>query len=119
MSRPPAARRPPSSSRRPASQAAWVSHTYQTAVNRKFLFYTHSFLRDYPPVGTWIAEQGALAPELQALFNTWPCSGLQDASGVWKPEMLAIGLPEPSPGLTTNGLGLLGLAWGRSRRRNA
>ena len=87
----------------PASRAAWVSHTDQSAVDRSYLF-VHSFLRDYPPIGTWIAEQGGRAPELQALFNTWCYSGLQDVSGAWKPEMLAIGLPEPSPGVA--------IAWG-------
>ncbi len=63
-----------------------------------FIFYLHSFLRDYPPVGPWTVEQGVLPLEVQQLFNIWPCSGLQDANGQWKPEMAAIGLPEPAPG---------------------
>ncbi|MBY0402056.1 hypothetical protein K2X89_17310 [Myxococcota bacterium] len=101
----------------PASQAAWVAHTYQAAVDRDFVFYVHSFLRDYPPIGTWIAESGALAPEIQALFNTWPCSGLQTADGRWKPEMLAVGLPEPGlgAGLAAGLVGLIGLARERPR----
>lgn len=101
----------------PASQAAWVAHTYQAAVARDFVFYVHSFLRDYPPLGTWTAESGALAPSIQALFNTWPCSGLQTADGRWKPEMLAIGLPEPglAVGLAVGLCGLLGAARGRRR----
>ena len=82
----------------PASQAAWVSQTYQAAIDRGFIFYLHSFLRDYPPVGPWTVEQGVLPLEVQQLFNIWPCSGLQDANGQWKPEMAAIGLPEPAPG---------------------
>lgn len=102
-----------------ASQAGWVAHTYHAAVDRDALFYVHAFLRDYPPIGTWIAEQGILAPELQSLLNTWPCSGLQDPSGAWKPEMLAIGLPEPASGVSfgLGVVGLFGLASGRSRRR--
>jgi hypothetical protein len=102
-----------------ASQAAWVAHTDQAAVDRDALFYVHAFLRDYPPIGTWIAEQGILAPELQSLLNTWPCSGLQDPSGAWRPERLAIGLPEPTFGASVGlgVVGLLGLVSGRSRRR--
>jgi hypothetical protein len=103
----------------PASQAAWIAHTYHTAVRLDSLFYVHAFLRDYPPLGPWVAELGILAPEVQALFNQWPCSGLQHPDGTWKPEMLAIGLPESSPGLALPA-GLLGLlcgASGRSRRR--
>ncbi len=101
----------------PASQAAWVSQTYQTAVARDYVFYVHSFLRDYPPIGPWIAEQGIIAPQIQALLNTWPCSGLQDPSGAWKPEMLAIGLPEPGSAVILGaGCGwLLGLCWVRDR----
>ena len=103
----------------PASQAAWIARTYQTAIARDYVFYVHSFLRDYPPIGTWIAEQGILPPSIQALFNTWPCSGLQDPSGAWKPELLAIGLPEPrAVGILGPGCGwLIGLGWARDRRR--
>lgn len=100
----------------PASQAAWVAHTYQAAVARGFVFYVHAFLRDYPPLGTWTAESGILAPTIQALFNTWPCSGLQTVDGRWKPEMLAIGLPEPGlgPGLAIGLFGLFRAARSRS-----
>jgi hypothetical protein len=107
----------------PASQAAWTAHVHRAARDRAALFYVHAFLRDYPPIGTWIAEQGALAPELQALLNTWPCSGLQHPDGSWKREMLAIGLPEPRQGLLVAVgflalVGPLGGACGASRRRN-
>ncbi|MBK7951475.1 MAG: hypothetical protein IPK00_22595 [Deltaproteobacteria bacterium] len=70
-----------------------------------------------PPLGTWTAESGALEPSIQALLNAWPCSGLQTVDGLWKPEMLAIGLPEPglSVGLGVGLCGLLGAARGRRR----
>ena len=101
----------------PASQAAWVEQTYRAALDRNFLFYAHSFLRDYPPVGPWTVEQGVLPAATQQLVNIWPCSGLQNSSGQPKPEMAAIGLPEPSLGSSfAAAIGLLA-ALARSRRR--
>ncbi|HPG24853.1 MAG TPA: hypothetical protein PLW10_04410, partial [Myxococcota bacterium] len=81
----------------PAAQSAWVEHMLREANARDFLFYNHSFLRDYPPLGTWLVDEGILTAELQALFNLWPCSGLQDAAGLLKPELAGIVVPEPAP----------------------
>ncbi len=43
-------------------------------------------------------EEGVFPIVAQQLVNTWPCSGVQDATGTLKPEMAAIGLPEPALG---------------------
>ena len=79
----------------PSAEAAWLEHTFTAALERDALFYVHSFLRDYEPVGVWTADQNVLPQEIQQLVNLWPCSGIQDASGQVKPEVAAIGLPEP------------------------
>lgn len=79
----------------PNAEAAWLEHTFTAALERDALFYIHSFLRDYEPVGVWTSEQGVLPQEIQQLVNLWPCSGVQDASGQVKPEIAAVGLPEP------------------------
>lgn len=79
----------------PASQVSWTAQTLDWARQRNFLFYLQSFLRDYPPVGPWTVDQGLIDAPTQNLFNIWTCSGLQDENGVLKPEIAAIGLPEP------------------------
>jgi len=79
----------------PLLQAEWTSRMLSTAIANDYLFFAHSFLRDYAPVGPWIVDEGVAAAEIQRLINIWPCSGIQDASGTLKPEMAAIGLPEP------------------------
>lgn len=81
------------------NQVAWTERLLSAAIERDFLFFNHSFLRDYRPAGTWTVEAGILPADLQALFNIWPCSGLQDAQGVTKPAIAATGLPEPGFGL--------------------
>lgn len=98
----------------PALQAEWTSRTLAQAIRDDHLFYAHAFLRDYAPVGPWIVEQGVADPAIQRLINTWPCSGIQDASGTLKPEMAAVGLPEPGFA-TAAGLGALSIAMHRRR----
>ncbi|MFK7895149.1 MAG: hypothetical protein AB8G23_04895 [Myxococcota bacterium] len=99
----------------PALQAEWTSRTLRTAIENDYLFYAHAFLRDYPPVGPWVVDQGVFPIAGAQLVNTWPCSGIQDAAGALKPEMAAIGLPEPS-GLCLIASGVVALA-GIGRRR--
>lgn len=101
----------------PTSQAAWTDRTLQSAIDHDALFYLHSFMRDYPPVGVWTVGQGVIPVSAQSIFNIWPCSGLQDVTGALKPEMEAIGLPEPGlvPGLVSGFALLLAAGGGRKR----
>ncbi|MEZ4289472.1 MAG: hypothetical protein R3E53_02620 [Myxococcota bacterium] len=44
-------------------------------------FYNHSFLRDYPPLGTWLVDEGILTAEPRrsstlALLRAAGCGGL-------------------------------------------
>ncbi|GEM_PF-2259342 len=99
----------------PDLQAEWTSRMLGTAIANDYLFFAHSFLRDYPPVGPWLVEEGVATAETQRLINIWPCSGIQDSAGTLKPEMAAIGLPEPG-GAIPLALGALLLATLRSAR---
>lgn len=64
-----------------AGQLAWMDEIVERS-DLAFLY--SSFLRDYPPLGLWLADQGVVEPEIVNLFNLWPCSGLQDEAGTPK-----------------------------------
>ncbi|MEQ1571210.1 MAG: hypothetical protein ABMA64_36615 [Myxococcota bacterium] len=67
-----------------AGQAAWVELIRS---HDEWRFVNQSFLRDYPPLGTWTVEQGVLDPVTFSLFNLWACSGLYTADGEPKPAL--------------------------------
>lgn len=65
----------------PESQLFWMEQTLAAADKYDMRFVVGSFLRDYPPLGLWVLNQGVLPPDIYSVFNTWPCSGVYDASG--------------------------------------
>lgn len=60
-------------------QVAWLTNVLGRREELAFVY--QSFLRDYPPLGLWLVEEGVLDSTLVNLFNLWPCSGLQGQDG--------------------------------------
>jgi len=64
-----------------ARQVWWMNAVLDDAAARSAEFVVWSFLRDYPPLGTWVFEQGVIDPDTFNLLNVWPCSGILDSKG--------------------------------------
>lgn len=65
----------------PYSQAFWLNLILENARRRGFEFVTTSFLRDYPPLGLWVARRAVFSYDMYDAFNIFPCMGLYTYDG--------------------------------------
>lgn len=82
-----------------ASQAFWLDHALTTARQRGFLFHVQVFQRDYPPIGPWTVQLGALPELVYNVFNSFACMGLYDAEGGPKDRVTSTWLEHLRSGL--------------------
>ncbi len=87
------------------TQHSWLLLALDEARRRHFPFFVAPFLRDYPPLGLWVYQQGVMPALLLSLFNNFACMGLSQADGdpkdaiaeLWREYLLSVADPDNAP----------------------